>query len=58
MAFVVQQPRHDITEAEIIEYAKSKMTPFKAPSRVKFVDELPKSYVGKMLKKELRKLVS
>jgi acyl-coenzyme A synthetase/AMP-(fatty) acid ligase len=33
------------------------MTPFKAPSKVKFVDGLPKSLVGKVLKKELRKLI-
>jgi len=33
------------------------MTPFKAPSRVKFIDALPKSLIGKVLKKELRKMI-
>jgi acyl-coenzyme A synthetase/AMP-(fatty) acid ligase len=37
-------------------HSKSKMTPFKAPSQVKFLKGLPKSLVGKVLKKELRKL--
>jgi non-ribosomal peptide synthetase component E (peptide arylation enzyme) len=33
------------------------MTPFKAPARVKIVNGLPKSLVGKVLKKELRKMI-
>jgi len=41
----------------VIEFGKSKMTAFKAPSRVKFVAEMPKSLVGKVLKKELRKMI-
>ena len=41
----------------LIAFAKDKMTPFKAPSKVHFVDGLPKSLVGKVLKKELRKLL-
>jgi len=41
----------------VIEFGKSKITAFKAPSRVKFIDELPKSLVGKVLKKELRKMI-
>ena len=57
MAFVVQMPGQELTEQNIIDFAKSKMTPFKAPSRVKFVDALPKSLVGKVLKKELRKMI-
>jgi long-chain acyl-CoA synthetase len=57
MAFIVRMPEQDVSGAEIIEFAKSKMTPYKAPSQVKFLDGLPKSLVGKVLKKELRKLV-
>jgi long-chain acyl-CoA synthetase len=57
MAFVVRAPGQELDEDGLIEFAKSKITPFKAPSRVKFVDGLPKSLVGKVLKKELRKMV-
>jgi long-chain acyl-CoA synthetase len=57
MAFVVKMPEQELTEEEVIDFAKDKMTQFKAPSKVKFVDGLPKSLVGKVLKKELRKLV-
>jgi len=57
MAFIVKMPGRELTEDTLIDFAKARMTPFKAPSRVKFVDGLPKSLVGKVLKKELRKFV-
>ncbi len=57
MAFIVRAPGQDIDEGGLIEFAKSRMTSYKAPSRVQFVDGLPKSLVGKVLKKELRKFV-
>jgi long-chain acyl-CoA synthetase len=56
-AFVVKAPGQEPAEEEIIEFAKSKMTPYKAPSQVKFIEGLPKSLVGKVLKKELRKMM-
>lgn len=57
MAFIVRMPDQDLSEDAVIEFAKSRMTTFKAPSQVKFIDGLPKSLVGKVLKKELRKMV-
>jgi long-chain acyl-CoA synthetase len=57
MSFIVKMPDQKLTEGEIIQFARDRMNPFKAPSRVKFVDGLPKSLVGKVLKKELKKLV-
>ena len=57
MAFVVKQPGQEFNEDDVIAFTKDKMTPYKAPSKVKFVEGLPKSLVGKVLKKELRKLV-
>ncbi len=57
MAFVVKLPGQEISEDDLIAFTKEKMTPFKAPSKVQFVEGLPKSLVGKVLKKELRKLV-
>jgi long-chain acyl-CoA synthetase len=57
MAFVVKMPNQEISEEEVITFAESKMTAFKSPSKVKFVDALPKNLVGKIQKKELRKMV-
>jgi len=55
MAFIVPTPGQQIDESDLIEFARSRMTPYKAPSRVQFLEGLPKSLVGKVLKKELRK---
>ena len=57
VAFIVKTPGQELAEETVIEFAKSKMTPFKAPSQVKFIEGLPKSLVGKVLKKELRKMI-
>ena len=57
MAFVVKLPGQEFSEDDLIGFTKEKMTPFKAPSKVQFVEGLPKSLVGKVLKKELRKLI-
>ena len=54
--FVVLKPGEPATEAEIIEYCQTKLTNFLAPKEVTFMKALPKSLVGKVLKKELRKL--
>jgi len=42
-------------EQEIIQYCKNKLGSVKAPKQVLFWDELPRSPVGKVLKKEIRK---
>lgn len=43
------------TEEELIAYAKERMAHFKVPKSVHFVDDLPRSTAGKLLKRELRK---
>ncbi|MFF4908073.1 acyl-CoA synthetase [Streptomyces sp. NPDC001260] len=47
-------PRREVTEAELIEHAREKLSPFKAPKRVVFVTELPRNASGKILKRRLR----
>lgn len=42
------------TEEEIINFCSERMARFKAPKSVEFVEELPKSPQGKILKRELR----
>lgn len=56
VAFVVKTPGVVVTEDEIISHCISKYSKFKCPRYVKFMDDLPKSPVGKVLKKELRNL--
>ncbi|MFJ9673443.1 acyl-CoA synthetase [Streptomyces sp. NPDC101221] len=47
-------PRGEVTEDELIAHAREKLTAFKAPKRVRFVDALPRNASGKILKRELR----
>jgi long-chain acyl-CoA synthetase len=55
-AFVVLKPGEMATESEIIEYCKQNLAKYKIPKYVEFVDSLPKSAIGKILRKELRRL--
>ncbi|WP_371614524.1 fatty acyl-CoA synthetase [Streptomyces sp. NBC_00454] len=47
-------PRGEVTEAELMAYAREELAHFKAPKRVVFVDALPRNASGKILKRELR----
>ncbi|MEU6551377.1 acyl-CoA synthetase [Streptomyces sp. NPDC046915] len=47
-------PRGEVTEDELIAHAREKLSSFKAPKRVLFVDGLPRNASGKILKRELR----
>jgi len=52
-AWVVLKPGETATEEEIREYCKKNMAPFKVPTQVEFRTELPKTTVGKVLRREL-----
>ena len=43
-----------ITEDDVLEFCKKNFTGYKVPKQVEFVDELPKSNVGKVLHRKLR----
>lgn len=51
--FVVKKDK-SLTEKEIIDYCRENLTGYKVPKEVEFRDELPKSNVGKILRRELR----
>ena len=44
-----------LTTEEVLAYAKQNLTGYKCPRYVEFMEELPKSNVGKILRKDLRK---
>jgi long-chain acyl-CoA synthetase len=52
--FVVKKDQ-SLTTEEILAFAKENLTGYKRPRYVEFIDELPKSNVGKILRKDLRK---
>ena len=51
--FVVRKDPH-LTEKDIIEHCHNNLTNYKVPKIVEFRDELPKTNVGKILRRELR----
>ncbi|MCX5906487.1 MAG: long-chain fatty acid--CoA ligase, partial [Deltaproteobacteria bacterium] len=53
-AFVVLKEKEQATPEEIIAYCQKNMAKYKAPTMVEFRKELPKSHVGKVLRKILR----
>ena len=53
--FIVKKDK-SLSEKEIIEYAKQYLTGYKVPKIVKFIDEMPKTNVGKILRKDLKGL--
>ena len=55
--FVVRSAGSAVTAAEVTEFCRTELTSYKVPKNVMFVDALPKSTVGKILRRELRDLV-
>ena len=53
-AFVKLEPGRSLSEAEVVELVRAKLAPHKAPKAVHFVADIPKSAVGKILRRELR----
>jgi len=53
--FVVRAQGSDVTPEQIIRYCREHLTAYKVPRQIAFIDEVPKSAVGKMLRRELRK---
>ncbi len=55
LALVVLKPQASVTEAELLEFCRSRIAHYKCPRSVEFVDQLPKTGTGKILKRDLRK---
>jgi long-chain acyl-CoA synthetase len=56
-AFVVLGEGAALSAKELTEYCRERLAKFKVPSQIVFVDALPKSPVGKVLRRVLRDLV-
>ena len=53
-AFIVLKPGQTATDKEVIDFCKQKLAPYKVPKLIEFRDAIPKSAVGKILRKILR----
>jgi len=52
--FVVKTEGADITKEDVIAFCRENLTGYKVPRQVEFIDAVPKSAVGKLLRRELR----
>ncbi|XP_015113051.1 4-coumarate--CoA ligase 1 isoform X2 [Diachasma alloeum] len=55
-AFIVPQPNIKITEEEVKNYVAERLSKHKHIAQVEFIDKIPKSAAGKILRRELQKL--
>lgn len=54
-ALVVLKPDAKATEQELLEFCRSRLSHYKCPHSIEFLEALPKTGTGKILKRELRK---
>jgi long-chain acyl-CoA synthetase len=57
VAAVVQAPGKTVDESALRAYARENMAGYKVPKHVYIVDELPKSLIGKVLRKQVKELL-
>jgi len=53
-AFIVPREGETLTEEEVMSFCKEKLAAYKRPKTVEFRKDLPKSAVGKILRRRLR----
>lgn len=53
-SFIVAKAGEKVTEEEIVSHCREKLAAYKVPKQIEFVEELPKSTVGKILRRRLR----
>ncbi|KAF2419322.1 long-chain-fatty-acid--CoA ligase [Microbacterium sp. B35-30] len=54
IAAIVLTPGEDVDVEVVREFARGILTPYKVPRRIYVVDELPKSLIGKVLRRQVR----
>ena len=52
-AWIVLKPGQSISDEDVIGFLGEKLAPYEIPRRIAFIDELPKTAVGKTLRREL-----
>ncbi len=53
-AFVVLKDNENLTKEELLNYLKEHLAPYEVPSEIEFTNEIPKSLIGKPLRRILR----
>ena len=53
-AFVVSKPGQTLESEEVLRFCRERLAAYKVPKSIEFLEELPKSAVGKVLRRELK----
>src|SRR5215471_12810528 len=53
-AFVVLRPGESVTGDDLIDFVRTRLASYKVPKSIRFINEIPKSAVGKLLRRALR----
>ncbi len=53
---MVPREGETLTEEEVVAYCKEKLAAYKVPKQVELAEDLPKSAIGKVLRRELREM--
>ena len=53
-AFIVPKADYDLRKSDIVAFCRKKLAPYKVPRNIEFRDELPRTAVGKILRRALR----
>ena len=54
--FIVLHEDKTLSEEEIITFCRDKLTAYKVPKQIEFIKEIPKTNVGKVLRRELKEI--
>jgi len=54
VAFVVKAPGSEVAEDDLLAFCRDRLARYKSPREIRFTGYLPKSPIGKVLKKDLR----
>ena len=54
--FIVLHEDQTLSEEEIITFCRDKLTAYKVPKQIEFIKEIPKTNVGKVLRRELKEI--
>ncbi|TFG03302.1 MAG: long-chain fatty acid--CoA ligase, partial [Promethearchaeota archaeon] len=53
---IKEEYKDKVTKDDLMEWCKENISPYKYPRIIEIIDELPKTLVGKILRRELREL--
>ena len=55
-AYVVVRPGETLSEQEVMDFCKERLTAYKVPKKIAFIEAIPKSAVGKILRRGMKDL--